>query len=88
MIGVVVFEAVLAVGAAVATWQTRKQHPHVFLLYPLVGATWAALAHGVFFFSDGNDPGLLAGFGFAVALFIGLPVGCFAGLLAWLESRK
>jgi hypothetical protein len=88
---VVVTEAFLALAVTLCTWLMRRRMPWVFLLFPVMGAAWMALAHGLAFYSDGNDAGMLAGFGVASALFIGLPVGSIAGgaaLVWWLSARR
>src|SRR5436305_2084387 len=83
-------EAVSALIVTILAWLLRHRRAWVFFLFPLLGATWFALAHGLAFFSDG-DAGGLAGFGMVVALFFGLPAGFLAGGVAfvwWLFTRK
>jgi hypothetical protein len=84
---VVVIEAIVALGVTVCAWFLRGYRPWVFLLFPVIGATWVALAHGLLFYSHG-DPGSLAGLGMVTAVFLGFPAGCAAGLVAWLAVSK
>jgi hypothetical protein len=82
---VVLTEALFALAMTAIAWSLRKRRPAVFLMFPLLGATWFALAHGIVFSSDGSpDPGMLMGFGIVAALFGGLPTGCVAAVLAFL----
>jgi hypothetical protein len=73
-------EAIFALAVLAGAWLLRHRPPGVFWLFPLIGASWAALAHGIYFFSDAPESewGSLAGFGIASALFFGLPAGFLA----------
>jgi hypothetical protein len=88
---VLVIEAILVLIVTTLTFLFWHRRPWVLLLFPLLGATGLALAHGLIFFSSTTDAGMLAGFGMVVALFFGLPAGFLAGgvgLLWWLGTRK
>jgi hypothetical protein len=92
-ISVVATEIILALAVTVSAWLLRHRRPGVFWLFPLIGATWAALAHGVYFYNGPGDvdPGGLAGFGIASALCFGLPAGFLAFGVArvwWEWNRK
>jgi hypothetical protein len=90
---IVATEAILALAITASAWLLRRQRPAVFWFFPLVGASWAGLAHGVYFFSatPESEWGSLAGFGIASALFFGLPAGFLAFGVAqvwWRRNRK
>lgn len=88
-------EGLIAVAASVLTWCCRRSGAVALCGLPL-GMAWTALLHGFCFGvlqvegpQAALDPGLLAGFGLAIAVFIGLPVGAVLGLvLNSLQPRR
>lgn len=92
MVYVVLAEFLMAVAATFLLWGSRQSNRVVLVAIP-TGMSLCAFLHGLSFGmlqvegSRAPDSGLLAGFGVAIAIFPGIPMGLILGYLLRRRSK-